>query len=489
MPSIILPLNLRAGAVPSFPIAALATIAITLSASIAFASDIQPWQTTYESGGARVAIEGFLPGARTKAPVILLLHGTGGLEQATGEVFRNVALAMAQKGYIALIPHYFDRTGHMVGQPLAQADHAAHVAAVTDAINLLAAMPEVDADRFGIFGFSSGASMATQIAASDKRVRAITQCAAIVPSNVPTLFLLGSLDRGTDERSLKLTTDRMTDRDIPHASHTYRGERHGFRPLIFLDAGRRATSFFDKHLKGAVDLAALVDTKSAQAHKVTTSTAQYQSGNVPVTVECFIPEGNGTYPLVLIAHPESGLLPLQFEGLPGMARTIARKGNVVLLPHYWERTNHAKGKPVTEEERQAFVGALTDAIAFAETIPAADTTHIGFVGIATGADLALTSSAGNPNIRAFASCAAIPKSIPSIPSLLLVGSTDKSASKKAIDRFKSGMQDAKTPSASHVYAGLARQLRPAEYLDAGDRIARFFDAHLRDPAPAIEGLR
>lgn len=65
----------------------------------------------FESGGAVVTIDCFAPTAKGTHPLILLLHGSGGLEGATHDCFQSVARGLANQGYVALIPHYFDSEG------------------------------------------------------------------------------------------------------------------------------------------------------------------------------------------------------------------------------------------------------------------------------------------------------------------------------------------------------------------------------------------
>jgi hypothetical protein len=52
----------------------------------------------FKSGGVFVTVDRFAPTAHGKYPLVLLLHGSGGLEQATGDVFQAIARKMAARG-------------------------------------------------------------------------------------------------------------------------------------------------------------------------------------------------------------------------------------------------------------------------------------------------------------------------------------------------------------------------------------------------------
>ena len=110
----------------------------------------------YQSGEARVTVECFAPAVPGKFPAVLLLHGSGGLEQATGDLFREIARGLAQEGYVALIPHYFETTGHIVGKPFGRDDMTSYLDSVHDAIEFAVASGPVDPDRIGLMGAFHG---------------------------------------------------------------------------------------------------------------------------------------------------------------------------------------------------------------------------------------------------------------------------------------------------------------------------------------------
>lgn len=216
-------------------------------------ADVRTSVDRYRSGEAMVTVECFAPTAKGKHPVVLLLHGSGGLEQATGEAFRGMARGMAGKGYLVLIPHYHEASGHAVGQDVGREEFESWVTSVKDALAFADSRFEADLDRIGLFGFSAGAHVATRYAEGDPRVLAISQCSAASPSESPrpTLLLVGAKDPGVQGEPLKRLTDAMDAAKVAHSVHVYKGEGHNLHIQTFVDAGRRTSAFFDKHVKRA----------------------------------------------------------------------------------------------------------------------------------------------------------------------------------------------------------------------------------------------
>ena len=102
-------------------------------------ADVQEGIDQYPSGDAQVTVEWFAPAARGRFPAILLLHGSGGLDPGTAQVFRAIGRDFAEHGYVVFIPHYFERTNHTVGQPFREKEFEALLEAVEDAIKFAVA--------------------------------------------------------------------------------------------------------------------------------------------------------------------------------------------------------------------------------------------------------------------------------------------------------------------------------------------------------------
>jgi carboxymethylenebutenolidase len=212
----------------------------------------------YKSGDARVTIEYFAPTARGKFPVVLLLHGSGGLDPGTADVFRAIGRDFAEKGYVVLIPHYFERTGHAVGQPFQAKEFMSWIEAVQDAIEFGVASGIVDADRIGMIGYSMGAHIAFYRGARDPRIKAIVSCAGDLPVESkskfpPVLILQGSEDRSNPLPQVKKFQEVLKANGTPYANHIYKGMGHNFDVDRWSDAARRAAAFFDKHMKTGKD--------------------------------------------------------------------------------------------------------------------------------------------------------------------------------------------------------------------------------------------
>jgi carboxymethylenebutenolidase len=202
----------------------------------------------FDSGGSLITVECFAPTPRGKHPLVLLLHGSGGLEQATGEVFQGIARKMAARGYVVLIPHYFDRKG----------GPAEWVQVVDDAIAFAAGGGVegalVDQGRIGLFGFSMGSSLAAHRASRDPNVRAIVAVSGLVPAHPntkipPVLILSGAQDKGVPRARLNEFEAAMKARNIPCVVHVYPHLGHNLSIPRFFDAGKRAADFYDKYVK------------------------------------------------------------------------------------------------------------------------------------------------------------------------------------------------------------------------------------------------
>ena len=219
-------------------------------------ADVQEAVEQYRSGEAHVSVECFSPAARGKFPAILLLHGSGGLDPGTALVFRAIGRDFAERGYVVLIPHYFERTGHVVGRPFQGKEFMDLMQAVQDAIEFAVASGVVDQDRIGMIGYSMGAYFAFFRGARDPRIKAIVSCSGSLPAESkskfpPVLILQGSEDRGNPLSRVRQFQEALKGKGTPYANHIYKGMGHNFDVERWADAAQRSATFFDKYMKDA----------------------------------------------------------------------------------------------------------------------------------------------------------------------------------------------------------------------------------------------
>jgi carboxymethylenebutenolidase len=208
----------------------------------------------YPSGEAHITVECFSPGADGKFPAVLLLHGSGGLDPGTADVFREIGRGLASLGYVALVPHYFEKTGHVVGARSHDDELKSYREAVNDGIEFAVTMKNVDPERIGLVGYSMGAYLAFFRSARDPRVKAVVSCSGPLPVESkakfpPVLILQGSKDKGSPAERLKAFAEKLKASETPYATHIYRGMGHNFDIPAWDDASRRIAVFFDRHLK------------------------------------------------------------------------------------------------------------------------------------------------------------------------------------------------------------------------------------------------
>jgi carboxymethylenebutenolidase len=223
---------------------------------------IEEASETFLSHGKRVAIERFAPKEPGRYPAVLVLHGAGGIGPAdSGSPLRECARRLARRGFVALIPHYFDRTGTKFNNAARNGRYyAVWMETVADAASYAGRLPQVDRRRIGLLGYSLGASVALSCGMADPRFSAVVEYAGSLvgepPDDLsampPTLVLHGDADRVVPVREASRLADLFAARRGRFEMKIYPGAGHGLRGDDEADAWDRTLSFFDRHLKGPV---------------------------------------------------------------------------------------------------------------------------------------------------------------------------------------------------------------------------------------------
>ena len=216
---------------------------------------------TFESGGKTITVERFEPKEKGKYPAVLVVHGADGLQfEVWRRAYRGSAQELARHGYVALLVHYFDRTGTRFGDSEANKKHfLTWMKTLGDAVGYAAKLPNVAPGRVGLVGVSLGAYLSVSLAAHDARIGAVVEFFGGVPPQVadnlkrmpPTLILHGDADYLVPVAEARKLERVLADRKLPHEVKVYAGQGHGFTGADATDAMQRTLAFLDKHLKNA----------------------------------------------------------------------------------------------------------------------------------------------------------------------------------------------------------------------------------------------
>jgi dienelactone hydrolase len=169
---------------------------------------VQHSEATIESGDkkVKVRIERFeLPGKGGR-PAIVLVPESKSLAEV-GDVYRAIAGRLAEEGFVVLMVHFFDRTGHKKGiddpKKIREEDFRAWMGAVRDAVQYAQKLPNVNRERVGLLGFSLGGFLCLSVAAEKELgVAAVASYFGGIPEKLwphlrwlpPTLVVSGARD-------------------------------------------------------------------------------------------------------------------------------------------------------------------------------------------------------------------------------------------------------------------------------------------------------
>lgn len=237
----------------------LATWSLVLAAGADAPEPIVESTANFDSHGQSVAVEQFEPKGPGAHPAVVILHGAGGM-QIGGVAFRVFGRELARRGYVALIPHYFDRTRTVMAggdDATIRKNFAAWMETVADTVTYAAGRPNVDAGRIGLLGFSLGGYLSLSTAALDPRIKAVVEFFGGLPDALaanaaklpPTLILHGDADTIVPVAEAHKLQRLLQEHKVPYEIHIYPDAGHGFLGASGVDSGRRTQAFFDAHLK------------------------------------------------------------------------------------------------------------------------------------------------------------------------------------------------------------------------------------------------
>lgn len=220
---------------------------------------IEESETTFLSHKKKVAVEQFAPKAEGTYPAIIILHGAGGISNHPRDWLRERARELARAGYVALIPHYFDRTGKNLKNPVRNREYyKVWMETTRDAVTYALKLPEVKGKRVGLLGVSLGAHVVLSEAMFDSRVSAVVEYAGGLFAELadqlermpPTLILHGDADRIVPVLEARKLVELFDARQVTYEVSIYEGAGHSLTGADGKDAWSRTLAFFKNHVRG-----------------------------------------------------------------------------------------------------------------------------------------------------------------------------------------------------------------------------------------------
>lgn len=185
--------------------------------------------------------------------VIVMLHGAQGL-RSTLPAFDPRALQLASRGYVVVMPQYYDATSSNAERERRNMDRWRDVA--DDVATAAAAFAGVDARKVGVWGFSLGGWLAAEAAMRNESLRSAVAVAAgsdVAPARsfrrqVPILMVNADGDPVISETSGREMATELRRRGAEIESLTLDSDQHFFEQPLWCQTFTASREFFDRTL-------------------------------------------------------------------------------------------------------------------------------------------------------------------------------------------------------------------------------------------------
>jgi carboxymethylenebutenolidase len=252
--------------------------------------EVRSQREEFTSARKVIAVERFEPAGPGKYPAIVFLHPLDGLETAYANIYRSNARDFAARGYVVVLPHYFDRTGATEAEvkanrgkflPFAKGaiisepdrkEMEEHFSAwsetVCDAVAYTRGLANVKAERVGLVGCSLGGFLALSVAArEDQKIAAVVDFFGGLPEDKrakvkklpPVLVLHGDEDTVVSVKEAQALQTMLDARQLEGVVQIYPGVGHMFLDAkggislkafpALCDANGRTIAFLAKYLQ------------------------------------------------------------------------------------------------------------------------------------------------------------------------------------------------------------------------------------------------
>lgn len=213
---------------------------------------------TYRSRGKRIQLEIYRPSITGKLPVVIMLHGAAGVfsrDNVSGVPERDNfgEKAFACRGFLVLLPHYFDSTGQKSALGHDDIEHGSQpwLAAVEDAVTYAMKLRNTDKRRIFLFGESLGGFLSIAVAARTPHVKAISTFGAGRPPDTclqrlpPVLLQHGEDDDVVSLSDVFRLSGALKTAGRPVHMKTYPRVGHYLTPESRAEILRTAAGFFE----------------------------------------------------------------------------------------------------------------------------------------------------------------------------------------------------------------------------------------------------
>ncbi|MGZ8212938.1 MAG: dienelactone hydrolase family protein [Methylosarcina sp.] len=221
-----------------------------------------PITTNFTSSGKTYSIDIFNPNISPNGGVIIIAHGSDGpIDNDNGPwltMMTGYARDLAEKGFVALMPNYLDETNTVNIQQLSN-----YQATLADAVVYAKTLPEVDASRIGLLGFSLGGYLCLRNRSQAKVLveyfaPLFEEAGGIGLSGSPSLY--AQIHHGTADELLPLGLNAKPIEQRLHSEgadvelFSYKDAGHGFNgkhsgdSIAQIKSKERTMTFFKKYL-------------------------------------------------------------------------------------------------------------------------------------------------------------------------------------------------------------------------------------------------
>jgi dienelactone hydrolase len=195
--------------------------------------------------GVELSGDLFIPKGEGLFPCVVFAHGLYSNHKSPRN--REIAFALIEKGIVALLFDFSER------EVFADETWVRHADDLKCALDFLETQPEIEKQRIGVNGSSTGATAALRLAAEDPRIKTIVVRSARVINiwdrvekiKVPILIIVGGADEVKDESEelYRVLKSEKRFEEIAGAGHLFE-EGETFKDLSKLTVG-----WYDKNLK------------------------------------------------------------------------------------------------------------------------------------------------------------------------------------------------------------------------------------------------